>query len=339
MLKKFLSRFLPVPARTTYRHYEEIIQRLTAIENKVGNRVENKVGKSSIYDYHKSLKPYQYRRALEDWYKSRTGQKLDLDNPQTFNEKIQWLKLYDSTPLKTKLTDKYEVREWIKEKIGEQYLVPLLGVYNSFDDIDFDALPDKFVLKCTHGSTWNLIVKDKNSIDYKKTRSNFEEWMSTDYSFKGLELHYKDMIPRIIAEQFIDGIDDLKDYKFLCFDGEVKYIWVDSTRYINHCRDLFDLEWTHLPVTINSKYLNANTVPERPEALEKMIELAHILSQNFPFVRVDLYNVNEKIYFGEMTFTTGNGIEKIIPDEFALHLGDLINLPDEKNNKILYNGE
>ena len=130
---------------------------------------------------------------LKDFYFHKTGKQLDLENPQTFNEKIQWLKLYDSTPLKTKLADKYLVRDWVKEKIGEEYLIPLLGVWENFDDIDFDKLPDKFVLKANHGSAWNIIVTDKNSFDKKSAKKKFDKWLRTDYSLKSFETHYRNI--------------------------------------------------------------------------------------------------------------------------------------------------
>ena len=158
------------------------------------------------YDYYRSLDPSQYEEELKDWYKRRTKKELDLENPKTFNEKIQWLKLYDSTPIKTKLADKYLVREWVKEKIGEEYLVPLLGVWDKFDDIDFDKLPDKFVLKCNHGCGWNLIVTDKSKIDKVEAKKKFDKWMNTNFAFcNGLELHYKNIQPKIIAEEYLEN--------------------------------------------------------------------------------------------------------------------------------------
>lgn len=286
------------------------------------------------YDYYTELYPEEYPKELEEWYESVTGKRLDLDNPKTFNEKIQWLKLYDKNPLKTVLTDKYLVREWIKEKIGEQYLIPLLGVWDSFDDIDFDKLPDKFVLKTTHSSGWNIIVKDKNLLDINEAREKINFWMKRNYALNwGFELHYSDIKPRIIAEKYIENLNDLFDYKILCFHGKPKYIWVDSQRYVDHRRDFFDLSWNHLD--IRQKYDNAEKTIPRPEKLEEMIQLAEFLSEGFCHVRVDFYEVDGRIYFGEMTFTSGSGSEELIPEKVNYELGNLMDITRDVVRKPL----
>lgn len=269
------------------------------------------------------------REALSNWYYRRIGEKLNLDNPQTFNEKIQWMKLYDSPEmklLKGKLADKYEVRKFVKERIGEEYLIPLLGVWKNFDDIDFEKLPDRFALKATHGSAMNVIVTDKSQMNLGAARYSFRKWLATNYAYTaGFEMHYENIEPRIIAEEYISEADGLLDYKFMCFNGEVKYIWVDTGRYTNHCRDLFDTNWNHIDIRIAKP--NAEFTPKAPENLNKMLELASKLCQGFPHVRVDLYSVFGKIYFGEMTFTSGNGGDSYSDKEFAKHLGSLIPLP------------
>lgn len=270
-----------------------------------------------------------YPYLLKRWYKINTGKTLDLKHPKTFNEKIQWLKLYDSTPLKTKLADKYLVRNWVKEKIGEEYLIPLLGVWKKFDDIDFDKLPNQFVLKTNHGSGMNIIVKDKSKFDKKDAKQKFDKWLKINYAFKfGFELHYKNIKPLIIAEKYLENINgETKDYKFLCFDGEPKCIWVDSDRYSEHKRNVFDLNWNEQKITFHN-YEQAKFI-EKPVNLEKMTELSKILSEGFKHVRVDFYEVNNKVYFGEVTFTSSSGIEKISPHEFDLELGNLIHLPTD----------
>ena len=190
-----------------------------------------------------------FPKILKQWYKKRTGKNLNLENPKTFNEKIQWLKLYDNSPLKTKLADKYLVREWIEEQIGSEYLIPLLGVWNNFDEIDFDKLPEKFVLKANHGSHWNIIVKDKSKLDKSKAKKKFDKWMARDYAFKaGLELQYRGIKPKIIAEKFIEDTNgELNDYKIMCFNGEPKFVWVDCGRYSNHTKNIYDLDWNLQP--------------------------------------------------------------------------------------------
>jgi hypothetical protein len=270
----------------------------------------------------------KYPVALKDWYFEMTGEVLNLENPKTFNEKIQWLKLYDSTPLKTKLADKYLVREWIKEKIGEEYLIPLLGVWDKFEEIDFDSLPEQFVLKCNHGSGYNIIVKDKSKLNLEDAKRRINKWMTEDYAFKtGFELHYSDIPRKIIAEKYLENAGgDLQDYKFLCFDGEPKYVWVDKDRYTEHKRNLYDLEWNLLTNKIG-KFKNFPSC-EEPKNYNKMLEFAKLLSKNFPVVRVDFYEHDNKLYFGEMTFTTSSGTERIEPKEFAFKLGDMIKLPD-----------
>ena len=278
------------------------------------------------YDYYYNLSKEQYADELKLWYKRTTKKELNLEAPKTFNEKIQWMKLYDSTPLKTRLADKYLVRDWVKEKIGEEYLVPLLGVWDSFEEIDFDKLPDQFVLKANHGSGWNIIVKDKNSLDRAEAKKKLDMWMSKNFGLKSsMELHYMRIEPKIIAEQYIENIDGLYDYKVLCFSGKAHYIWVDIDRFTDHCRNIYDLEWNLQPFTIGYKQSKKEVPP--PKQLSKMIELSKILSAGFAHVRVDFYEVEDQIYFGEMTFTSGNGGETFTPPQYERVLGDLIQLP------------
>ena len=271
-----------------------------------------------------------FPKILKQWYKKRTGKNLNLENPKTFNEKIQWLKLYDNSPLKTKLADKYLVREWIEEQIGSKYLIPLLGVWNNFDEIDFDKLPEKFVLKANHGSHWNIIVKDKSKLDKSKAKKKFDKWMARDYTFKaGLELQYRGIKPKIIAEKFIEDTNgELNDYKIMCFNGEPKFVWVDCGRYSNHTKNIYDLDWNLQPFKMT--YPISKTPIARPENLDKMIELAKILCKDFAFVRVDFYNVDGKIYFGEMTFTSMSGTDKFEPEKYDLELGNMLTLPEKK---------
>ena len=218
---------------------------------------------------------------LKKWYKKRTGRELNLENPKSFNEKIQWLKLYDNSPLKTKLADKYLVREWIKENLGEEYLIPLLGVYDSFDEIDFDKLPDKFVLKANHGCAWNIIVKDKQKFDKKKAKKKFDKWMKRNYALKaGFEMQYKDIPPKIVAEAFIqDSKGELNDYKVLCFNGEPKFIWIDQGRFSNRTENIYDTEWNLQPFLLT--YENSKEEVPPPKNLETMIEFARKLSKDF----------------------------------------------------------
>lgn len=287
-----------------------------------------------IIDSNKTIsKMPLYKTELINWYTKHTHQPLNLDYPQTFNEKIQWLKLYDSTPIKTRLADKYLVREWVKEKIGEEYLIPLLGVYDKFEDIDFEALPDQFVIKCNHGSGWNIIVKDKSKLDLKTTKEKLDRWMHTNFAFQaGYELHYKNIIPKIVIEQYIEEIKNaLYDYRFFCSYGDVKQIWLDVySGTPNHKRKIYDKNWNELKFTVKWPRLEMDI--KKPEELDKMIRFSEILSKEFSLVRVDFYLINNHIYFGEMTFTSMSGIGQFDPEKEDLNLGNMITLP-----KLAYN--
>ncbi|MBP9999066.1 MAG: glycosyltransferase [Proteobacteria bacterium] len=269
------------------------------------------------------------RQELSQWYKNITGRDLNLDNPQTFNEKIQWSKLYDSTPIKTKLADKFLVRKWVTRKIGKKYLIPLLGAYNYFDEIDFDKLPNQFVIKCNHGAGYNIVVKDKSQLDLKDARQKIDSWMSEDFAFKnGCELHYHNIKHKIIIEQLIENksCSDLNDYKFYCFGGKVKYIQVISERTLtSHKVCFYDTKWKKQSWWDND-YYEGNI--KKPKNLSKMLKLASKLSKGFNFVRVDLYYLDtDEIYFGEMTFTPNSGTMIWNPECINSYFGDLFKLP------------
>lgn len=273
-------------------------------------------------------------KLLKNWYKRRTGRDLPLENPKSFNEKIQWLKLYDNSPLKTQLADKYLVRNWIEKNLGEEYLIPLLGVWDNFDDIDFDKLPDKFVLKANHGCAWNIIVKDKAKFDKKKAKKKFDKWMKRNYALKaGFEMQYMDIPPKIVAEAFIqDKNGELNDYKVLCFNGEPKFIWIDQGRYSDRTENIYDTDWNLQPFLLT--YENSKEEVPPPENLKTMIDFARKLSKDFALVRVDFYNVDGKIYFGEMTFTSASGVDVFKPADYDLKLGEMLKLPSESSKSM-----
>ncbi|NLI55325.1 MAG: glycosyltransferase [Clostridiales bacterium] len=281
------------------------------------------------YMYYKELPSTQYRAELCLWYQKNLRKRIDIDHPYLFTEKVQWLKLNNSTPMKTQLTDKYLARFWVSEKIGEEYLVPQLGVWGHFEDINFDLLPDQFVLKCNHGSGWNIIVKDKNKLNLTLLKEKFDLWMSKDFAFiNGLELHYCNIKPKIIAEEYLHSDVDIPDYKVLCFNGTPAYIWVDTDRFVEHKRDIFDLNWDLVPFRIGP-YQNNAMIPPKPLLLDNMLRLAKILSNGFSFVRIDFYVYNGKLYFGEMTFTSESGGTRITPQLYDEILGNLLHLPCE----------
>lgn len=272
-----------------------------------------------------------YRNRLENWYYRTTRTLLDLDHPKTYNEKIQWMKLFDSTPLKTKLADKYLVRKWVEDKIGGEYLIPLLGVYDRFDEIDFSTLPDRFVVKANHGCTYNYIVKDKRTVNFDDMREKVNGWLNDNYGERpDTELHYRDIKPKILIEQYIENTQshgDLYDYKFMCFNGQVEYIMFLSERNIDGLKIAFyDREWRKY--TFAEGCLMDHKINKKPANLELMTALAEKLSAGFSHVRVDFYHLDSgKVYFGEMTFTSESGLGVWEAPEVNERLGRLITLP------------
>lgn len=233
-------------------------------------------------------------------YKLVMGTKLDLENPKTFNEKLQWLKLHDRNPEYTKMVDKYEAKEYVANIIGKEYIIPTLGVWDKFDDIDFDALPNEFVLKPTHTSGNVFICKDKSKIDYKKLKKQVNKWLKRDYYRIHREWPYKNVKPRIIAEKYMENKDhtNIKDYKFYCFNGQADYVMICTGRETGHPKFYFyNKEWNFMRNMSNDGIKLEGELEEKPIGIEKMFEIAEKLSQGIKFVRMDLYNVNEKIYF------------------------------------------
>lgn len=262
-------------------------------------------------------------------YRNYTGKKLDLRNPQTFNEKLQWLKLYDRNPLYTNLVDKYKVREFISQTIGEEYLIPLLGVWDKFDEIDFGELPNKFVLKPNHTSGDVFICKDKTKVNFDELRTKVNAWLEREYYWEHREWPYKNIKPRIFAEKYMvdeSGVE-LKDYKFFCFNGEPKALFVATDRGIDTRFNFYDMQFNQLPFM--QHYKNSTKKINKPQGFDEMVILATTLSTGIPHVRVDFYDVNGKIYFGELTFYHFSGLEKFEPDEWDFKLGSWLELPDK----------
>ena len=267
-------------------------------------------------------------------YKQRTGRKLNLNNPKTYSEKLQWLKLYDRRPEYSMMVDKFEVKKYIGEKIGGEYIIPTLGVYDKFEDIDFGELPNQFVLKCTHDSGGLVICSDKSKLDLQKAKRKINKSLKSNYYWHSREWPYKSLKPRIIAEQFMvdESGFELKDYKFFCFDGDVKALFVAKDRNTEGEEtkfDFFDADFNHLPFT--NGHPNSTPPYFKPENFDKMKELASVLSKGIPQVRVDFYNINGKIYFGELTFFHWGGLMPFDPNEWDETFGSWIKLP--KRNK------
>lgn len=262
-------------------------------------------------------------------YRLRVGQKLNLGDPKTFNEKLQWLKLYNRKPEYTSMVDKFGVRKHISKTIGEEYLIPLLGVYNGYSEITFDSLPNEFVLKPSHTSGNVFICKDKSKIDHVKLKNEINDWLNREYYWIHREWPYKNIKPRIICEKYMvdESGEELKDYKFMCFNGEPRIIQVMSERkngqyLINH----FDLEWNE--IDISRKTLKKNPrIPAKPKNLGRMTEISKILSKDMPFVRIDLYETKVGLYFGEITFFPVSGFMDFLYEKHDHLLGSWITLP------------
>ena len=274
-------------------------------------------------------------------YRLIFGRKLDLKNPQTFNEKLQWLKLNDRKTEYTTMVDKYEVKKYIAEKIGEEYVIPTLGVWDNFDDIDIDLLPNQFVLKCTHDSGGLVICKDKSKLDIAKAREKINKALTRRFYYFGREWPYKAVKPRIIAEKYMvdESVSELRDYKFFCFGGVCKCLKVDFDRFIEHRANYYDPQGNLLDLGEKICPPNKEKVIVLPDNKEKMLQLAEKLSTNIPFLRVDFYDVNGKIYFGELTFFPASGWGEFTDKKWDYKLGEWIKLPDSIGGCILLTRE
>lgn len=273
-------------------------------------------------------------------YFKEFGRFLDLKNPKDLNEKIHWLSLYTDTTEWTLCADKYAVRNFVEERGLSNILVGLYGKWDHVSEIDWDALPQRFVLKTTNGSGTVLLVKDKSSLDIEKTKPILEKWMKKKIGEQTTEFHYQNIVPRIIAEEYIEQSDEdsmlstsLIDYKIWCFNGRAYYIWTCTNRVLG-CTyvSMFDREWNYHPEmsVFNEHYREAKQLVPKPEKLEEMLEVAEKLSEGFPEVRVDLYYANNKIYFGELTFTSLGGTMDFYTREALLSMGQLIDLSGVK---------
>lgn len=270
-------------------------------------------------------------------YKNLLKKKLNLKNPSTFNEKLMKLKLenYNYNKDVFRCSDKYCVREYAKEcGVSEENLPTLLKVYNSVDDINVDELPQKFVLKCSHGYGFNIVCRDKNVLNIEEAKKKLLKWSKTKFGYASCETHYTHIKPTIFAEKFIEGEDGKfpNDYKLYCFNGATKLILVCSEREDKLKLNFFDLEWNELNNIGKDTYRNEK-VPKRPNNLEKMIEIAKKVSKKFPFVRVDFYEYNSNVYMGEMTFTPACCAAQYYTEEGDKYLGTLIEMGDKNENE------
>lgn len=264
----------------------------------------------------------------------------NLRNPKTFNEKLHWLKLHDRRPEYTTMVDKYAAKQYIADIVGEEYVIPTLGVWDKFEDIDFDALPNKFVLKTTHDCAGVIICRDKATFDFEAAKKKITAHLKQNYFYEGREWPYKDVKPRIIAEKLIELNDggELKDIKFLCFNGKPKMLFVEKDRSKGrngHTVDFFDVDFNHLDITVDG-YPNSTQKIEKPVTFELMKELARKLSTGIPHLRVDFYEADGKAYIGELTFYHSSGYFHITPPEWSFTIGEWIELPNLKKQNSNY---
>lgn len=272
-------------------------------------------------------------KMLEILYLRAFHKKLNLAVPETFNEKLQWLKIHDRKPEYTKMVDKYEAKKYVANIIGNEYIIPTLGIWKSFDDIDFDNLPNQFVLKCTHDSGGLIICRDKSKFNKKQARKKIEKSLKVNFYNVGREWQYKSVKPHIIAEQYMEEFDEdkdssgLMDYKFYCFNGKVRCLYI-SCGMDNHDTakvSFLTPSWELAPFS-RTDYKSFNTLPKKPSLFDEMIKLAECLSSNTKFLRVDLYEINGKIYFSELTFAPCSGLMPFEPKEWDKILGSWIDL-------------
>lgn len=293
------------------------------IRGKMGSLLMNYIGRA-IPD-----EPY-----LRLMWRLKMHSRLNIKDPKTFNEKVQWLKLNDHNPEYTSMVDKYEAKKYVADRIGEEHIIPTIGVWEKFDDIDFSSLPDQFVLKCTHDSGGVVICKDKQTFNKSAARKTLEGGLKKNFYYKMREWPYKNVKPQIIAEEYLKEAsgNNLVEYKIFCFNGTAKMVLVCKGAAHGNLRtnDYCDLELNRLPFT--SLYPNSEGKLDKPENYDKMLELAERLSAEVPLLRVDFYSADDKIYFGELTFYHNSGFCLFNPNEWDMKLGQWLDL-DSINNK------
>lgn len=266
-------------------------------------------------------------------YRIRLGQKLNLDNPKTFTEKLQWLKLYNRKPIYTTMVDKYGAKQYISDIVGDEYTIPTIGVWDQFEDIDFSSLPSEFVLKCTHDSGSIIVCSDKRTLNIDEIKKHFHFHLKNDEYILGREWPYRDVHRRIICEPLLTDNNSstgstIKDYKFFCFNGIPKIMYISNDRGDDPRTDFFDMDFNHLPIRMKDP--NADIPPEKPKCFDTMKSIARKLSEGIPHLRVDFYVVNNKPYVGELTFFHNSGFTAIQPDEWNRKLGEWIELPTKE---------
>ncbi len=277
------------------------------------------------YDYFSTLDEKYYEEEIKELYFERLGKKMNYQNPVTYNEKINWEKINIKDARRARLADKYLVRDWIREKIGEKYLTKLYGVWDDPYEIDFSVLPESFVLKLNNGCQRNIIVKNKAEVNLAEVCRKLSNWKSYNFAYSSLELHYRDIVPKIICEEYLEGVaDSVYEYDIFCFHGEPMYIWCIKGSHKPECQaSFYDKNWIMQPFSYG--YPKDLVPAPRPEGLEEMLALSRILCREFKHVRIDWNNLPDgRVLFGEMTFSTWSGIQKWEPEEYDIVFGNLI---------------
>ena len=265
---------------------------------------------------------YRYMATLKKDFRERMGCEVNLDNPKTFNDKLQWLKIHYRDPIMVTCADKFAVRDYIANKIGEKYLVPLYGVWEKVNDINIERLPKQLILKTTHASGQVIICEDKSKLDWDDTLHKLQRWQHKNYYYTTGEWLYKDIPPRIIGEKLLDK--NIRDYKIYCCNGKPTIVYVCEDRHTQLKASFFDVDFKFLPIEYQKREHIKNK--QKPQCFAEMLEIAKILSVDFPFVRVDLYESNGKVYFGELTFIPANGLCVYEPEEWDYNIGNMIDL-------------
>jgi hypothetical protein len=297
--------------------------------NKIAKAINNPLWAYGVIMHRCFSRYFNDRTFIKFEYLSGMGHFPDLENPKTYNEKLQWLKLNDIHEEYTQLVDKYKAKEYVRNILGDEYIIPTLGVWNSFDEIDFDKLPNQFVLKTTHDSGGVIVCPDKSKLDIAKAKKKLEKSLNNNFFYEHREYPYKNVKPRIIAEKFMvdESGTELKDYKFFCFNGKCKMLFIATDRPVDTRFDFYDTQFKHLP--FKQGHPLASKEIKKPKGFEKMVEIAEKLGKGFPHVRVDLYDINGQIYFGELTFFHFSGNVPFEPAIWDRTIGDWLELPKQ----------
>jgi len=288
--------------------------------------INDELALDMMYKYHELLPEEKYKEEIKKRMLQRVGIIMDFEAPKTLNEKIQWLKFNDNIPEKARLTDKLAVREWVREKLGDEYLKKIYGPWDNFDEIDMESLPEPFILKPNHGSAMTMIVKNKNEMDKDDARQKVNKWLTTNYAYNSIEMQYKYIKPKVFAEDYYgDKGKDFFEYKIFCFNGKVSFVsTAERENNVATSATIYYPDWEVAP--FKTKQYPIKPV-EKPAALPELISTAEILCRDFKFVRVDLYVMKDNsIKFGEMTFTPTNGEQIWDPPEYDRKLGDILKI-------------